>query len=137
MSFKMNFNGTDDIDASRITLTGNIPMTSGRIAGASGVRPTLFEIEREMHAAAPGAADFFNAAAASPDSANEITLSYDMEVRDGTAYSATVDEGTVVGWRLTQEGPDEPVLETTTVFARKVEIERGSDKADLTLVTSR
>ena len=131
----ITFNGTDDIGVSHVRITGGIWTDGRRSAGASGLMPTTIEIEREMNIAA--SADFFNAAVASPDSANEVTLECDMEIFDGTAYSVTVEEGTVVGWRLSQDDPDAPVIETTTVLARKAELESGGGTVDLTLVASR
>ena len=135
MSFKMTFNGVGEINVSRFTLTGGIRAHAGRTAAASGLSPTVLEIEREMNILPSN--DFFNAAVASPDTANEVTLECDMDVRNGTAYTATVEEGTVVGWQLFQESPDAPVMEVTTVFARKAELACGSETADLTLVTSK
>ena len=135
MPSTVTFNDTEDLVVSRVTLTGSVRINDGRVAGANGLMPTVFEVEREMDL--NPSAEFYSAAVASPDSANEATLEYDMEVRGGTAYSVSVAEGTVVAWRLCQEDPDASVIETTTLFARKAEIDREGTTADLTLVTSR
>lgn len=131
MNPTITFNGTADIDVSRVTITGGLRMDGRRSAGASGLMPTIIEIEREMNLSP--SEDFFNSAAAAPDSANEVVLECEMEIHDGAAYCVTVEEGTVTGWRLSQEDPDDPVIETTTVLARKAELEGGGGTADLTL----
>ena len=131
MNPTITFNGTEDIDVSRVTITGRLRLDGRRSASASGLMPTIIEIQREVNLSPSD--DFFNAGVASPDSANEVTLECEMEVHDGTAYTVTVEEGTVTGWRLSQEDPDDPVLETTTVMARKAELEGGGGTVDLTL----
>lgn len=136
MATTVTFNDTSDIGVSRVTVTGGILVDGRRSASASGLQPTTIEIEREITIES-ASEDFYNAAVASPDSANEATLECGMETYDGTAYTVTVEEGTVIGWRLSQEDPDGPVIETTTVQARKAELESESGTADLTLASSR
>ena len=135
MATTVTFNGTEEIGVSRLTITGAIPMDERWSAGASGLQPTAIEIEREM-TSETASEDFFNAAVAPPGSANEATLECELEVGEETAYGLSVEEGTVVGWRLSQE-EDGAIIETTTVLARKAELEADGGAADLTIASSR
>ena len=124
----------NELHVNRVTLSGRIRMRNGFTAGASGLLPTMLEIEREV--AVNPVPDLFNRAIASVEEVNSTTLTFDLSVQEETAYTVSVEEGTVVGWSMSQEGVDDPVIETATVFARKIQLETDDGSVDLSVASS-
>ena len=130
MPAKARINNAEEFSASRARLTPQIALHQRNSASASNLMPSEITLEREV--TDPAKAEAFNAAVASPENANKATAQCTFTAYDGTGYEVNVEEGTVVGWRVSQGDENAPVIETIQMLARKCAIKaKEGEQVDL------
>lgn len=123
MPAKAKINDGKEFTATHARFTPQITMHERTSASASSLMPSELVLERQV--TEPASPDAFEAAVASPGEANVATAHCTFQSFDGTSYKVNVEEGTVVGWRVSQADQNAPVLETVRVLARKSAVEIG------------
>lgn len=113
----------------RIARVGaHVPFDANNKTASDSLAVTEFEFERDF-LVAPGS-EFFDAVLADAPGANKLEAAFELSIEDSTVQSWGIEEGTAVGWSLSQTTTTNAV-EKLVVLARVISTEINGGSAEL------